>query len=103
MSRALWESQRPSGVVLSSGPVWSRPSDFPASDMKLSLTPQMVLFGFNAAFCLVFLLLPVRCDPCMNVAPGGTPDLCIVTLRVRRDNLSELVGKQQRRPCVWMD
>lgn len=42
------------GVVLSSGPVWSRPSDFPASDVKLSLTLQMVLFGFNAGLCLFF-------------------------------------------------
>lgn len=73
------------GVVLSAAPVWSRPSDFPASDMKLSLTLQMVLFGFNERLLSFFFflpllfafLLPTRCDPCMNAASGG--DLCDLT------------------------
>lgn len=64
----------PLSVVSSSGTVWSRLSYFPASDIKLSLTLQMVQSGFNKTFCpffsTVFLsssfLSAALCDACMN-------------------------------------
>lgn len=41
--------------VLSSGPVWSWLSHFPASDIKLSLTLQMVRFNTASIFFFFFL------------------------------------------------